>query len=152
MDDTRERYMRAEGEYRAQLSRRPGQNQARLDEIAKDKRGLEELKASWNDHCNEKQQMTAKQIRVGEERERRALEEKHARQLADLLKAQEAEKESEARRFRSKFELAEKNRQSLKADFPLNIREKEERFTEQWAEQKVRGSRFSKSEIYVITK
>ena len=144
--------MRLEAEYRDQLSRRPGQNQARLDEMDKDKRGLEELKASWNDHCNEKQQKTAKQISHDEEIDKRALEQEHARQLADLLEAQQAEKESKAKTFRDKFELAEKDRLSLEESMVPNVREKEKKLMEKWAEQKVRGSRFSKSKIGNVTK
>ena len=145
MDDINERYMRANEEYPAQLSRREGQNEARLAEIDKDKRELEASQSSLkNQHEREKQEIE-KQIRDEGELQRRALKEKHAKQLAELRRAQQAEKESEAEALRYKLE---QNEQALEEAFDREYREKDQKLTEKWAEQKVRNSRFSKSEIY----
>jgi hypothetical protein len=146
MDGNNERFKRASEEYRAQLSRRPGQNEARLAEIEKDKLDLEAAKASSKNQCRRDKQEIEKQIRNDGEAERRALEEKHAKQLADLLKAQEVEKEYRVKNLSYTFEMA-KNVRAREEAFDREYREKEKRLTEKWAQQKVSDPLFPETEI-----
>jgi len=74
-------FQRAEGEYRAQLSCRTGQNAARLVGTERDKRDLETAKASSKNQRQRDKQETETQIRIDREADRRALEEKHANSL-----------------------------------------------------------------------
>jgi len=67
----------------------------------------------------------------------RELAAKHEKELADLLKVQEAEKESATKQWKFKLDLAEKKIEARQGNLERGFREEEEKMEKEWAEKRV---------------
>lgn len=138
MNEIKDRYARAEAVYRTQLSRRRGQNEGRISTASKERSVLKDANRSAHDQLSHELKEREKQMLGEAEVKKKELAARHAKQIADLLEAQEAVKKALAKDQETQLAVARREGRGQLIELGQSNKGKKEALEERLVEQKVR--------------